>query len=187
MNAELAHLLSSRRKCRCCGAEFAQLMYLEYDRPDICPPDLPMMDNSAWLVDRSGDLLTEDFCRLGESHFLRASLVFGLIGGVRDFTLSVWASVQPADFDRYFDSLDEVQPDIGEPIPALIVNAVPPEDALPVQALLHLMPNFQRPELEITDPDSPLFHMQQEGLELADMVAMLEAYGHDKPSLLYDA
>jgi hypothetical protein len=187
MNAELARLMSSRRKCRCCGAHFAQLLMLEYDRPDMCPPDLPVMDNSAWLAEKSGDLLTEDFCRLGDRFFLRALLAFALEGDTEEFLLEVWVLVHSRDFDLYLDRLDDGDIVIDAPIECLTANAIPPQDGPPVKALLHLQPDGQRPEIEITDPDNPLMHLQQDGLFLDQVLSMLEAYGHDKASLLHDA
>ncbi len=187
MSAELARLLSSRRRCRCCGNRFSQLMAQDFERPDACPDDMPVMDNSAWLAVRSGDLLTEDFCRLSGHHFVRAVLGFALDGTTHDFCLGVWVEVPRGDFETCLDGPDEDFGVVQAPIPCHLANAVPPQEDHMIQALLHLPPDGLRPEIEITDPDSTLTTLQQEGLSLNGLLGMLEAYGHDKASLLHDA
>ena len=106
LDAHLARMLASARQCRCCGATFAQLLSLTCDRPDVCPDDLVVQDNSAVLSDL-GDVLTEDFCRLGDLRFVRAVLAVPLADSRgAEFLLGTWASLSEDDFDAYLDLFD---------------------------------------------------------------------------------
>ncbi|MBE1284811.1 MAG: DUF2199 domain-containing protein [Rhodobacteraceae bacterium] len=186
MDRDLAHILSSRRKCRCCGATFAQLLSLEYDRPDLCPPDLPKLDNSTFLMERD-DVLTEDFCRVGEYCFIRAVLILPLGDSEHEMVLGVWCAVSPVHFDTYLDLFDEAETGQMEPVPGWLANAIPPGTELPLACQLHMQPGDQRPEMELTEKGHELKLLQETGLDLTDLLGLLHAYGHDIGSLLHDA
>ncbi|WP_300550119.1 DUF2199 domain-containing protein [Roseovarius sp.] len=186
MDRDLARLMTSRRKCRCCGATFAQLLSLEYDRPDMCPPDLPKLDNSALFLE-TGDVLTEDFCRLEDYRFIRSVMSLPLGHTEHEFVLGIWCAVSPDHFDTYADLFDEQETDELGVVPGWLSSAVPPGSEIPVAANLHMLPGDQRPELEVTDKSSPLRDLQKHGLTLVDILELLHAFGHDLPSLVHDA
>ena len=187
LDPHFARLLSSQRTCNCCGATFAQLLSLSCDRPDICSEDLVVQDNSALLTER-GDVLTEDFCRLGDLHFLR--VVLGLpiqgAGGV-EFILGTWASVAPEVFDEYLSLLDVRETETMGPKPAWLANAVPLSEGAPPAGRIRPRADGQYPDLDIVETAHPLYELQSRGLDFEEVLEMLYAYGHDLPSLLYDA
>ncbi|UWQ89943.1 DUF2199 domain-containing protein [Aliisedimentitalea scapharcae] len=186
MDRDLARLMNSRRKCRCCGASFAQLLSLEYDRPDPCPPDLPKLDNSALLMER-GDVLTEDFCRVDDYRFLRSVLVLQLGDGPNEMVLGVWCAVSIDHFDAYVDLFDgQETTDLGS-IPGWLSSAVPPGSEIPMSCVLHMQPDDQRPEVEITERGNELKMLQETGLDLMDLLQILHDYGHDLASLVHDS
>ncbi|MGR3615170.1 MAG: DUF2199 domain-containing protein [Paracoccaceae bacterium] len=186
MDRDIARLMSSRRRCRCCGATFAELLSLEYDRPDTCPPDLPKLDNSALLVERD-DVLTEDVCRVGDHRYIRTVLVLPLGDGPQEMVLGVWCAVSPVHFEAYVDLLEEDMSEEEATVPAWLSNAVPPGTEIPLACQLHLQPGDQRPEVELTEKGHELRRMQETGLGLTDILGLLHAYGHDLASLLHDS
>lgn len=187
MDAHLARMLSSSRQCRCCGATFAQLLSLACDRPDLCPEDMPLQDNSAILADK-GDILTEDFCRLGDLHFLRCVLAVPLIGCEdEEFILGTWASVSADDFADYLDLFDLRETESLGKCPAWLSNAIPPGVSEPVAGMLHMRPEGQYPELKIAETGHPLYPLQKNGAQLDELFELLYSYGHDLASLVYDA
>ncbi|MGR3758830.1 DUF2199 domain-containing protein [Roseobacteraceae bacterium NS-SX3] len=180
-------MLTSPRQCRCCGATFAQLLSLTCDRPDICPDDMPVQDNSAVLAER-GDILTEDFCRLGELRFVRAVLAVPLADSRgEEFLLGTWASLSPEDFETYLDLFDMQETESMGSRPAWLANAVPPGLSTPAACMLHMRPAGQYPELQVSETSHPLAALQSQGAALEELLEMLYAYGHDLPSLVYDA
>lgn len=180
-------MLTSPRQCRCCGATFAQLLSLTCDRPDICPDDMELEDNSALLATK-GDILTEDFCRLGELRFVRAVLAIPLADSRgEEFLLGTWASLGREDFEAYLDhfELRETE-DLGSR-PAWLANAIPPDMAQPAACMLEMRPEGQYPELMVSETAHPLHALQKNGAELEELLELLYAYGHDLPSLVFDA
>ena len=186
MNRDLARLMGSRRVCRCCGSSFAQLMSLEYDRPDICPADLPKLDNSALMVER-GDVLTDDFCRVDDYRFIRCVLILPLGDGPHEMVLGVWCAVGEDHFDDYVDLFDQRETVQMGPVPGWLASAVPPGGDIPLACVLHMQEDDQRPEMEVTERGSELRRLQETGMDLGDLVQMLNDYGHDIPSLMHDA
>lgn len=186
MDRDLARLLSSRRKCRCCGSTFCDLLSLEYDRPDGCPPELPKLDNSVFLMER-GDVLTEDLCRVGEHRFIRAVLVLPLGEGEHEMVIGVWCAISPVHFDQYLDMMDDGPVPGDETFPAWMSNAVPPDGNIPLACQLHLLPGDQRPEVELTEKGHDLTRMQKTGMSFTDVLGLIYRYNHDLASLLHDS
>ncbi|NIZ59420.1 DUF2199 domain-containing protein [Sedimentitalea sp. CY04] len=180
-------MLTSPRQCRCCGATFAQLLSLACDRPDLCPEDTPQQDNSV-INAEEGDVLTDDFCRIGSLHFLRCILTVPLIGSADDeFILGTWASVSPEDFVDYQDMLDMAGTEGLGKRPAWLSNTIPPGIGEPVAGMLDIRTPGQYPELQISDASHPLYTLQRNGAELEEMFELLHSYGHDLASLVYDS
>ena len=50
-----------------------------------------------------------------------------------------------------------------------------------------MRPEGEYPELQVSEPNHPLARLQQNGLQLEELLELLYAYGHDLPSLVYDA
>ncbi|TNJ42758.1 DUF2199 domain-containing protein [Phaeobacter sp. B1627] len=187
MDAHLARMLSSSRQCRCCGATFAQLLSLSCDRPDICPADMPVQDNTAVFA-TDGDVLTEDFCRFGSLRFLRAVLAIPLADtGGEEFILGTWAGVSEDVFDDYLDLFELREIESMGSRPAWLSNQIPPESGGPLACMLHMRPEGEYPELQVSEVNHDLARMQELGLDLDDLLGVLHAYGHDLASLVYDS
>ncbi len=187
MDPHFARLLTSHRLCKCCGTTFSQLLSLSCDRPDICGEDMVVQDNSAILNER-GDVLTEDFCRIGELHFLRAVLALPInSAGGAEFTLGTWASVSRDDFDSYLELFDLQETDLLGTKPAWLANMIPPHEGPSPASRIRPRPDGQYPDIEVMETEHPLYAAQARGLEFEELLEMIYAYGHDLPSLLYDA
>jgi len=187
LDAHLARMLISARQCRCCGATFAQLLSLSCDRPDLCPEDFVVQDNSAILA-QTGDVLTDDFCRLGDLRFVRAVLAIPLADGDgQEFILGTWANLGAEDFDAYLDLLDMQETESLGSRPAWLANAIPPDSGTPIACMLHMRPEGQYPELQISEPNHALSTLQHAGAQLEELFELLHTYGHDLASLVYDS
>lgn len=180
-------MLTSARRCRCCGATFAQLLSLSCDRPDHCPEDMVVQDNSAILA-QSGDVLTDDFCRIGDLRFVRAVLAIPVANSRgEEFVLGTWANLGIDDFEAYLDHLDMQDLESLGSRPAWLSNAIPPDTEGPVACMLHMRPEGQYPDLQVSEPNHPLATLQTVGAQMEDVLELLHAYGHDIGSLVYDS
>lgn len=187
MDVHLARMLNSARQCRCCGATFAQLLSLSCDRPDIVPADLPVQDNTALFV-TEGDVLTEDFCRFGTLRFLRAVLAVPIADTAgEEFILGTWAGVSEDVFDEYLDLFELRETEAMGSVPAWLSNQIPPESGGPLACMLHMRPEGQYPELQVSEVNHDLARMQELGIGLEELLGFLHSYGHDLASLVYDA
>ncbi|NIZ15229.1 DUF2199 domain-containing protein [Phaeobacter sp. HF9A] len=187
MDAHLARMLSSSRQCRCCGGTFAQLLSLSCDRPDIVPGDLEVQDNAAVFA-TDGDVLTDDFCRFGQLRFLRAVLAIPVADSRgEEFILGTWAGVSEDVFDEYLGLFELRETEAMGSCPAWLSNQIPPESGGPLACMLHMRPEGQYPELQVSEVNSDLARMQELGVGLEELLGFLYAYGHDLASLVYDA
>ncbi|MQY41140.1 DUF2199 domain-containing protein [Epibacterium sp. SM1969] len=187
MDLHFARLLNSTRTCRSSGATFSQLLSLSCDRPDICSDELVVQDNSA-ILSEHGDVLTDDFCRLGSLQFLRATLALPIQdSGGTEFILSTWASVSEEDFDAYLDMLDMQESESYGTRPAWLANAIPLQEGPPPMGRIRVRCDSQYPDYEIMETEHALYNLQARGLSFEELLEMLQAYGHDIPSLIYDA
>ena len=57
----------------------------------------------------------------------------------------------------------------------------------PVACMLHARPGGEYPELQVAEVNHELARMQNIGVDLDELLGMLQAYGHDLPSLVYDS
>jgi hypothetical protein len=53
--------------------------------------------------------------------------------------------------------------------------------------MLHMRPDGQYPELQVSEVNHDLARMQELGLNLEELLTFLHAYGHDLASLVYDS
>ncbi len=188
-------MLSSTRQCRCCGGTFEQLLSLTCDRPDICPEEMTVQDNVA-LFATHGDVLTEDYCRIGEMRFVRAVLAIPIQeSGEQEFILGTWASLGQDDFDDFVDMFEMQERDISlnteltgtSSRPAWLSNALPIGNSGPIACMLHPRPEGEYPELHVAEPLHALAIYQNLGASLEDLLQILSAYGHDLASLVFDS
>jgi len=187
LDPHLLRILNASRKCRCCGATFAELLSLSCDRPDICSEDLIVQDNSA-IVAENGDILTEDFCRLGELYFIRAILTFPVANsGGAEFVLGTWANLPVEDFHTYLAIFDGQEEELPPKRPVWLANVIPLHEGKPAACTLVMRSEGQYPELDIAEPGHPLYELQNRGLTFEELLGMLHSYGHDIPSLVYDS
>jgi len=124
------------------------------------------------------DILTEDFCLMGEHRFVRAILPLPLVGFDESFAFGVWGSVAPPKFLEYCEHFDGTT---GGTMPAAfswLMNRLPGAQDKPARARLLPQNDRQRPILEITDEDHPFFLAQTEGLTSQALLEIYAISGH---------
>jgi hypothetical protein len=185
----LVQLITQGFRCAGCGEHHNALFDLAFDRPDPWPAPLPdtgpgpqdnapNRDLSAALA-AGRDILTEDFCVMGEHRFIRAILPLPIQGAGEDFAFGVWGSLSQPRFDTYVAGFDD--PSGGDLTPAFswLCNRLPGATDASVKAVLTPQPDRQRPILRITDETHPFFLAQTDGLSFDALLAIYRGYGHE--------
>ena len=67
-------LLKGERTCPCCKTPLRDLLSLAYSAPEEWNGDNTSQDNDA-LHTATGDILTHDFCRIQDRHFVRTVML----------------------------------------------------------------------------------------------------------------
>ena len=67
-------LLKGERTCPCCKAPLRDLLSFAYSAPGEWDSDSTSQDNDAFHT-ATGDILTHEFCRIQDRHFVRTVLL----------------------------------------------------------------------------------------------------------------
>ena len=83
-------LLTGERTCPCCNTPLRDLLYLAYSAPEEWDGDNTSQDNDA-LHSAKGDILTNDFCRILDRHFVRTVMLLPFHDIEGCLILGIWA------------------------------------------------------------------------------------------------
>lgn len=156
-------------RCRCCDKMFEGSPSVAYKRPD------------TWLqqseaVQKAG-ACSDDFCQYtnedGSFYFIRTCLEVPIIGVEEPFLWGVWVSLSKTNFDRYWDTYDEV--DVSDAYFGYLCNALPAyPDTHGMSATVRPQADQQRPLLELHEREHPLFADFRDGITVAQAQAIAE-------------
>ena len=157
--------------CSCCGKQFNTLP-LDW----ACPaPDYWLSIPEADRARRG--VLSFDFCKADEHHFVRGCLEIPIIDEDERFVWGVWVSQSEASFNRAKELFDS-DPEPDEPARFGWLNN---DLRIYRPSTLHLKVNARfrsgnlRPLIEIQPTDHPLSIEQREGITLARVQEIVEA------------
>lgn len=170
------------RRCPCCGRRFSGIFDIGFAAPDAWPHP-PRADQSDLVV--GTDRLTSEFCRIGQSYFLRGVMVFPLRGTDEGFSFGPWAEVSKPVFDACLDAI--ANPDHAfPPAEGLLANELPGfAEAFGTVLNLGLPDPAQRPLLRALD--GPLSSAQADGLTFDSLLDIYADFGDDlRPHLTSD-
>lgn len=163
--------------CPCCGVEMNGVFDFACDRPDPTFADQPLEPNSAFTFER--DILTEDFCIMGEYRFIRAVLPIPVIGTEERFAYGVWGTVKPEYFPDIIERFDDGTQGTLGPYFSWLSNRLHGCPNQPAKATLYMQDNRQRPVLMVDEEDHPLFVRQHDGITFDELLEIYAAYGQD--------
>lgn len=163
-------------KCRCCSQNINTLLSFAYTSPQMWPGGMSQHANSSYQG-TGNDILCEDFCRIGETNFVRAILCLPLEGYDVPFIIGVWVALEGEYFERYIHSFGtSTQADIG-PLFGWMANAIA-EHPVPLPVILHPQNGRQRPLVQIAFEEHPLYIAQLDGLTYDQFEGILTGAGH---------
>ena len=143
---------------------------------------MPKLGNDA-LLKTEEDVLTEDFCRLGEDRLVRGLVEIPLLGLETPLSIGVWSSLSIQNFDRYVATFDEGNQSSLGPMTSWLCNPVPGDARFPDPVWLEPRDGRIRPAIKFAEDTHPLWAAQRDGLGYDDLAKLLRTYGHDIMSM----
>jgi hypothetical protein len=137
----------------------------------------------------SENILTEDFCVLGGTHyFVRCVLQLPILGKQDAvFGFGTWATLSKQNFSRYVDTFDSgAQGDLGPWFGWFSNRLKDYPDTLNLKCQVHPRAGRQRPLIELERTEHPLAVEQQNGITFDRLLAIYAVNGHDLRVALTD-
>lgn len=148
-------------RCTTCDEEHEGLPDLGCDAPDpyLEVPEEEREKRTTYSLDRC-TVLDED----GEEHFFIRGVAFIPIKGQSEpFGVGVWVSQSEANFDRYLDDEEEMEPTFGWLANRL---AFYEDSTFLLKTRVHFSGEGKRPTIELEPTDHPFAVDQREGITL---------------------
>jgi hypothetical protein len=176
----LRQLLADGFTCATCGERHSGLFDIAFDYPDPWSGPHEKEPNGAvqMALDDGRDILSEDFCLMGEDRFVRAVLPLPLIGTNESLAFGVWGTLSQVKFLEYTEHFDDVHGSQMLPSLSWLSNRLPRAGHTPVRTQLLAQNGRQRPILKITEPDHPFYETQSDGLSYEALLEIYVTYGH---------
>ncbi len=172
-------------QCKCCGQSFAGIYDLACNAPDVWngPPE----QHPNHTLTEDADVLTEDFCVMGDYRFVRCILPIPIQGTEQVFSFGVWGTLSVDNFNAFCARFDDGTQGELETMFSWLSNAVPTGAPLPTPAIISPRNDRQRPYLWISDEEHPYFKAQDKGITFDQLLDIYAKYGNDiRPHLEQD-
>lgn len=158
-----------RYTCQTCGEVHEGIPDIGFDAPiyyyQISPEERPRRVS-----------LSEDFCSINdEDFFIRTCLEIPIRGYEESFMWGVWVSLSRPNFERYRAIFEEDPPEGEGPYFGWLSNRIEPyPDTLNLKTRVNLQRDGARPRLELEPTDHPLAVHHREGIELEDLLKLID-------------
>ena len=166
-------------RCVSCGQLHKGLFDLAVDAPAQWPGEPDPEPNSA-LGDRT-QVLTNDFCVIDESYFIRCVLRLPIVGAKDEFfAYGVWSSLSAKNFQLYRDTFDSrEQGELGPWFGWFCSRLKGYPDTGGLKCKVHPQSEGKRPFIELEPTDHPLAVEQREGVTLDRLLEIFALNGHE--------
>ena len=100
--------LKGERTCPCCNTPLLDLLSLAYSAPEEWEDKNTSQDNDVFHT-ATGDILTQDFSRIQDRHFVRTVMLlpFHDIEGCQ--LLGIWVHLDKPSFDLFYETYPSVE------------------------------------------------------------------------------
>lgn len=166
--------------CASCGQLHKGVFDIAFGAPGSWAGEESYEPNAAVLdaLSTGKDILTEDFCIMGEHRFLRCVLPFPIIGTRATFSFGIWGSIKPEYFEDVLDEFDAGrQAHLGSYF-TWISNILPGCDPMPLKGTMVMRDGRLRPVINILDEDNRYAVMQRLGMSIAELFDIYARCGH---------
>ena len=169
-------LLEGTATCPCCDVPLRDLLSLAYFGPEEWSQTEPPQDNDTFFT-AQGDVLTHDFCRIGDKHFVRTVMLIPFHDVEYCLILGTWVYLDQPSFDRFHDSYPSGEQGALDMQFGWIANVIPGFRG-PHPCCIQPRNNFQRPIAHAALEEDPLYGAQIDGITYDMLLDMLEGFGH---------
>jgi hypothetical protein len=158
-----------RYQCATCGEMHEGIPDIGFDAP-LYYHQIPEDERDSTAK------LSDDFCSINdEDFFVRTCLRIPIRGHEEDFMWGVWVSLSRENFDRYRKIFNDEPPEGEGPYFGWFSNRIEgyPE-TLNLKTRVHLQRGGARPLLELEPIDHPLAVHHREGIELEELLRLID-------------
>jgi hypothetical protein len=167
----------TRYRCPCCGQPVQGVLDVGYDHPDAWRHVSYRKNGGTVMVGQ--DVLTADFCSIGDQFHLRGLLSLPVRNTDARFAFGPWARVSAETFRAYHAAFGtEEETRLGHHS-GVLANELPgfPNSAN-LQLSIHFVGGTGRPQFVLPTP-SALENAQSQGLSFDLLLDIYAATGHD--------
>lgn len=169
-------LLEGTSTCPCCNVAVHELLSLAYNAPEEWVGTDPAQDNDAFFA-APGDILTHDFCRIQDKHFVRTVMLLPFHDIEYCLILGVWVYLDKASFYLFHDSYpSRKQGDLDMQF-GWIANVIPGYPG-PHACCIQPRDSYQLPITHAALEEDTLYGLQLDGMTYEMLMTMLEEFGH---------
>jgi hypothetical protein len=164
-------------RCPCCDQHVQGVLDVAYDHPDTWQHISYRRNGGTVMVGQ--DVLTADFCSIGEQFYLRGLLSLPVRDTYANFAFGPWARVSAETFRSYhaaFGTEDETFLGLHS---GILANELPSFPSSANRLLsIHFVGGTERPRFVVQTP-SALKNAQAMGLSFDLLLDIYAAMGHD--------
>lgn len=169
-------LLTGERTCPCCNTPLRDLLSLACSAPEEWYGDNTSQDNDAFHT-ATGDILTHDFCRIQDRHFVRTVMLLPFHDIESCLILGIWVHLDKPSFDQFYETYPSGEQRAMDMQFGGIANIIP-GDPGPHACCIQPRDGFQRPITHAALEEDALYGLQLDGMSFEMLITMLEEYGH---------
>jgi hypothetical protein len=162
--------------CGCCNENYKSLLSIGYGAPEAWPHSVD--HNKPDRVDMQSDaFLNQDLCKIDDCYFIRAVLIFPLVGSEISFLIGTWVEVSQPDFHDFVTQMPFGKQGSMDIMFCQLANIIPPfRSGLP--CIMKPRDGVQRPIVHVAIEEDPLYAAQIDGLDFDQLAEILHAHGH---------
>lgn len=164
-------------RCPCCGKAVQGVLDVGYDHPDAWSHVSYRRNGGTVRVGQ--DVLTADFCSIGEKFYLRGLLALPIRDTDASFAFGPWARVPPETFRDYHAAFGtEAESRLGSRS-GWLANDLPCfPGCTDDEVTIRFVGGTDRPQFVLNGP-SELEHAQANGISFDRLLDIYAAMGHD--------
>ena len=170
------NLLKVKRTCPCYNTPLRDLLSLTYAAPKEWGGENTSQDNDAFHT-ATADILTHDFCRIQDRHFVRTVMLLPFHDLEGCLILSIWVHLDEFRFDQFYETYPSGEQGAMDMQFGWIANIFPGYPG-PHACCIQPHDGFQRHITRSGAEENALHGLQLDGMSFEMLSIMLEEYGH---------
>ncbi len=164
--------------CPLCDTVHGGVFDVAFSCPEAWPAEGdPPAPNSNAL--REGDVLTEDFCKIGATRYIRGRFPLKIDGTDRTFGFALWVEVERPDYNAVVAASKGSAPPPEAPFKGWLANQLVGADMTASLCAVQAQGDNKRPTIVVQDEDHTFYNLQRGGITFDMLLELYAALGHD--------